>query len=226
MVIVFIRAIILYSMIIFAVRLMGKKQLGQLQPSELVITILVSNIATLPIEDTSLPMLMGIIPILVLVCLDVIMSGATLKWHKLRRIVSGSPKIIIKDGKIDQNQMRILRFTIDDIMESLHSYNIFDISEVQFAVVETTGQISVYQKFRYQNVTNEQMDFNKSEQDPPYVVIDDGIIINDSLDSLGINEEWVEKIIKEKGLEVKEVFLLTVSPDRKYKIIEKDKTLS
>ena len=177
MTIVFIRAIILYALIIFAIRLMGKRQIGELQPSELVITILVSNIATLPIEDPSLPMLMGIIPIIVLVCLDVIMSGATLKFKRLRTIVSGSPKIIIKDGIIDQNQMKVLRFSIDDLMESLHAYNIFDINEVQFAIVETTGQISVYQKFPYQNTTNEMMKIKGKNSNPPAIIIDDGILL-------------------------------------------------
>ena len=111
MLIVFLRAALLYVVVVFAIRLMGKRQLGELQPSEFVITILISNIATLPIEDPGTPMLLGIVPILTLVCLDVIMSAATLRSRKLRRIVSGSPKIIISSGEIDQKQLKELRYT-------------------------------------------------------------------------------------------------------------------
>ena len=223
MTIVFIRAIILYALIIFAIRLMGKRQIGELQPSELIITILVSNIATLPIEDTSIPMLMGIVPIIVLVCLDVIMSGATLKSRKLRTMVSGNPKVIIRDGVIDQKQMEILRFSIDDLMESLHAYNIFDIQEVQFAIVETTGQISIYQKFPYQSITNEMMNIKGQSMNPPAVIIDDGILIDSALTSIQRGKGWLESILKENKLTVKEVFLLTASIDGNYNLIKKIK---
>ncbi|MFA5659078.1 MAG: YetF domain-containing protein, partial [Oscillospiraceae bacterium] len=128
MLIVFFRAIILYMIIIFSIRLMGKRQLGELQPSELVVTILVSNVATLPIEDVNIPMLMGIIPILTIVCLDVFMSELSLKFKRIRKIVSGSPKIVVRDGIIDQKTLRDLRFSIDDLMESLRALNIFDVS--------------------------------------------------------------------------------------------------
>lgn len=223
MLIIFIRSIILYGVIILAIRLMGKRQIGQLQPSELVITILVSNIATMPIEDASVPMIVGIAPILILVCLDVIMSGATLKSRRLRRIVSGSPQIIIRDGVVDQKQMKVLRYTLDDLLESLRSYSIFDIKEVQFAIVETTGQISVYQKNKYQNVVNEDFKIIKQDQDPPYLVIDDGCFVKESIIKLNLDIEWINKIVKEKGLTVSDVFMLTVSPDKTYDIIEKDK---
>lgn len=223
MTIVFIRAIILYALIIFAIRLMGKRQIGELQPSELVITILVSNIATLPIEDPSIPMLMGIVPILVLVCLDVVMSGATLKFRKLRTIVSGSPKVIIKDGVIDQNQMKVLRFSVDDLMESLHAYNIFDIAEVQFAIVETTGQISIYQKFEYQNVNPEMLKIKGKSQNPPSIIIDDGILIEDALTSINQDKGWLDLVLSENKLALKEVFILSASEDGNYNLIRKDR---
>lgn len=222
MTIILIRAVILYALIIFAIRLMGKRQIGELQPSELVITILVSNIATLPIEDSSLPMAMGIVPILALVCLDVIMSGISMKSRRIRRIISGSPKIIIKDGKIDQKQMKLLRFTIDDLMESLHEYNIFDIREVQFAVVETTGKISVYQKYSQQNVTAEMLGIKGKEENPPVIVIDDGVIIENALSSANIGIERIGQILLEKKLKVQDVFLMTVNNGGDIFIIQKD----
>lgn len=113
--VVLIRSLILYIVVIFGVRLMGKRQLGELQPSELVITILISNIATLPLEDTSIPLILGILPILTLVCFEALMSWVTLKSLRMRRIISGRPKIVVRDGQIEQATMRDLRLSVDDL---------------------------------------------------------------------------------------------------------------
>ena len=118
MAVVLIRAVILYVVITFSLRLMGKRQLGELQPSELVVTILISNIAAIPVEDSSMPMIMGVVPILTLVCLDVIMSGIMLKSAKFRKLMIGSPRVIISEGMILQREMRRLRYTVDDLVEA------------------------------------------------------------------------------------------------------------
>lgn len=151
--VVLIRSLILYIVVIFGVRLMGKRQLGELQPSELVITILISNIATLPLEDTSIPLILGILPILTLVCFEALMSWVTLKSLRMRRIISGRPKIVVRDGQIEQATMRDLRLSVDDLMTALRQQQVFDISQVQFAVMETTGTISVYLKAECQPLT-------------------------------------------------------------------------
>lgn len=117
MLIVFFRAVILYILIVISIRLMGKRQIGELQPSELVITLLLSNIATLPIEDMTIPMSMGIVPIFTLVCLDVILSHCSLKFRGLRKLICGSPKIVVSRGIIDQKQLKDLRFSADDLLE-------------------------------------------------------------------------------------------------------------
>ena len=195
MIIVFIRAIILYVVLIFAIRLMGKRQIGELQPSELVITIFVSNIATLPIEDINIPMLMGIIPILTLVSLDVIMSGLSLKSKKLRRIVSGSPKVVIRDGIVDQKMLSDLRFSLDDLMEALRGHSIFDVNEVQFAIVETTGSVSVYQKFSNQSCTAEMLKINGETKNPPQLIIDDGQLVENALDFIKLGKGWLYGIL-------------------------------
>lgn len=138
-----IRSIILYILVVLAVRLMGKRQLGELQPSELVITILISNIATLPLEDTDIPLLTGITPILVLVCLEVLISWITLRFPGLRKFISGSPKIIVTNGEIDREALTELRLSEADVMSALRSQQVFDIKDVRQAVVETNGSISV-----------------------------------------------------------------------------------
>lgn len=220
--IVFFRAIILYIIIIFSIRLMGKRQLGELQPSELVVTILMSNIATLPIEDINIPMIMGVVPIFTLVCLDVALSHFSLLSRGFRRIISGSPKIIITDGKIDQKQMKKLRFTIDDLMESLRSVQVFDITEVQLAIVETTGKISVYQKQSLQPCTPQDMGINKKCKNPPQLVVDDGEVVENALSFIGLNKKWLDNILKKEKCELENVFMMTADEDKVYKLIRRE----
>ena len=222
MTIVFISAVILYMLLIFSVRFMGKHQIGDVQPSELAITILISNIATLPVEDTSLPLLTGIIPILTLASLDVIMSWLGIKSKRLRNITCGKPVVIINNGRIDQKKMKEIRFTVDDLTEALHSQNIFDISEVQFAVVETTGAVSVYQKYEYRNVTNGDMKLKSESIDPPEIVIDEGVIVNDALERLNLSEDKLRSILEKERLKVKDIFIMTLDSDMKHSIVRRE----
>lgn len=201
---------------------MGKRQIGELQPSELVITILVSNIATLPIEDTTIPMATGIIPMLSLVSLDVIMSTLTLRSRKLRQIVSGSPKVIISNGVIDQKQMKKLRYSVDDLMESLHDYNIFDISEVQYAIVETTGKISVMQKKDYQPLSPSDIELYRQSKNPPQILIDDGVVMHGAIEFLGLDMKFVHEILSKNNVETSDVFLMSCDEDKNYKLIKKE----
>lgn len=225
MLIVFIRAIILYILIIFSIRLMGKRQLGELQPSELVVTILVSNIATLPIEDINIPLVMGVIPILTLVCLDVLMSLVTLKYRKIRKLVSGSAKIIISDGVLDQKMLKELRYSTDDVMESLRGLEIFDISQVQYAIVETTGKISAYLKDDYQPLTSSAIT-STTPKNPPEQVIDDGKLIAGSLSGIRKSEGWLFDILRKENTEISDVFYLSADKSGKYTLIRKENSKS
>ncbi|MDO4943726.1 MAG: DUF421 domain-containing protein [Ruminococcus sp.] len=222
MFIVFFRAVLLYFIIIFSVRLMGKRQIGELQPSELVVTILMSNIATLPVEDISIPMIMGVVPIFTLVSMDVIVSHLSMKFRGLRRVVSGSPQIVISDGKIDQKVMKELRFTADDLMESLRSVQIFDINEVQLAVVETTGKISVCPKKQFQPVNCGDLNIPAKEENPPVVVINDGELSPAAVKFLGFDMDWLEKILAQEGKSYKNIFIMTADSSGKYTIIDKN----
>lgn len=224
MLIVFFRAVILYILIVISIRLMGKRQIGELQPSELVITLLLSNIATLPIEDMTIPMSMGIVPIFTLVCLDVILSHCSLKFRGLRKLICGSPKIVVTRGIIDQKQLKDLRFSADDLLESLRSMGIFDINEVQLAVDETTGKISVYQKAQFR--PDEQwaeMGIKGSQTDPPQLVVDNGRIIYSALGLIGKDEKWLMKKLGEKGMPLKDVYICTADPSGQIVAIRKDK---
>ncbi len=220
--IVFLRAIILYFVIVFAMRLMGKRQLGELQPSELVVTILMSNIATLPVEDISIPMAMGIVPIFTLVCLDVFVSGICMRSRRCRRLFSGSPKIIISNGRIDCKVMKSLRFTADDLMEALRSVEVFDISQVQLAVVETTGKISVCLSQDYQPCTPKDLGIKAEVKNPPWLVVDNGEIIDTALKFTGIDRKKIDEILRRENCKLEQVFLMTCDSSGDYRIVKKN----
>lgn len=221
MAIVLIRAVILYIVITFSLRLMGKRQLGELQPSELVVTILISNIAAIPVEDSSVPMIMGIVPILTLVCLDVIMSGIMLKSAKLRKLMIGSPRIIISEGDILQKEMKRLRYTVDDLTEAMREQQIFDITQIHYAIVETTGKINFLLKKDYQPAERQDVKAGGSTDNPPSVIIRDGIADSEQLRLLGLGEQWLTKTLRENNVGIKGVFLMTADRNGKHTIIKK-----
>ena len=222
MLIVIIRAFILYFVIIAAVRLMGKRQIGELQPSELVVTILLSNIATLPVEDISIPMTMGIVPIFTLAVIDVIVSYISLHSRGLRRAVSGTAKLLVTNGKIDQHAMRELRFTTDDLMAALRAQQVFDLADVQFAVAETTGTITVCPKKSASPPTAADLGMSPEEADPPVMVISDGEISCAALRHLGLDEKWVRKVVKARGCGIDGVFIMTAESESKFTIVKKE----
>ncbi len=213
MLIIFIRAIIVYCVLILSVRLMGKRQIGELQPSELAITILISNIATLSLEDRSIPLIIGLIPLLTLVSLDVLMSWAGMMYGKVRTLMSGRPVVIISGGKIDQQKMHELRFTVDDLMEAIRGQNIFDISEVQYAIAETNGKISVYPKYESRGVTNGDIMLKNCDCDPPVLIIEDGVLLKNNLALCGFSREQLDNELKKRSLSVSGIYIMTVVPD-------------
>ena len=149
-----LRTFVIYLLIILAMRLMGKKQLGELQPSELVSTILISNLASISIESPELPVMGSIVPVFAIVAMEILLSALCVKSPRAAKLVSGSPRVIIRNGRIEQATLRELRFTVDDLMEALRAKDVFELDEVAFAVVETNGTVSVQKKFADSPVTN------------------------------------------------------------------------
>ena len=215
----FLRTMILYIVIVIAVRIMGKRQIGELSPTELVITILISNIATLPIEDTNIPLTAGLISIFTLVACEVLVSGVLLKSPKMRKMVSGSPKVLIRDGVIDQKQLSTLRLSIDDLTAQLRGQGCFDINQVAFAVVETTGKLSIFQKFKFQQPTNQEP---KNADAPPVVAVSDGQVSDAALRFCEKDREWLGNLLQEKQCPLEEVFLLTCDRSGNYKLVKKE----
>lgn len=225
MFIVFFRTLIIYFVIIICLRIMGKRQLGELQPSEFVIAILISNIATLSIEDTDIPLIGAVVPIVTLMSAEVILSYITLKSGKAQVIVTGNPVPIIRNGKIDQQSMRELRFSIEDLMSQLRISGIFDIEDVSWAIVETNGQLTVYPKAKAQPLTNETLqNQNRAKDFPPMVLISDGVLCSKALLECNLTEKWLFGVLKKENVEIKEIFLMTCDPYANYYIVKKEQS--
>lgn len=225
MAVVLIRACILYIIITFSLRLMGKRQLGELQPSELVVTILISNIAAIPVEDSSVPMLMGVVPILTLVCLDIIVSAIMLKFPKFRKMIIGSPRVIMSEGVIMQKEMKRLRYTVDDLVEAMREEQIFDINEIWYAIVETTGKIHFLKKKDYLSAEKADVSCGGSSSDPPAVIIRDGREDAEQLASMGLGTGWLNEQLRQQKLSIKDVFLMTADRNGQNTIIKRQRGL-
>ena len=205
-----IRTIILYAFITFAIRIMGKRQIGDMQPNELVITLLISEIAAIPLQDISQPILSGVVAIFMLIVLEIIMSVLSMKSITVRRFMNGKSAVIIKNGVIDQNVMKDVRMTVLDLVELLRGQNVFDISAVAFAVLEVNGNLSVLLKGGEQPVTAKDLGIKKEKESLPLPVISDGKILTDSLKALNITNEDILKKVKANKTEVNNVFLMTL----------------
>ena len=191
------------------IRLMGKRQIGDMQPNELVVTLLISEIAAIPLQDTSQPILNGVVAIFVLVILEIIISVMSMKSMFVRKIMSGNSAIVIKNGVIDQEVMKKVRMTVLDLIELLRGQNIFDISTVAYAVLEVNGDLSVLLKSSEQPATAGDLNIKEEPSALPLPVISDGKIIKDSLTALQITKADIDKILKKNKTSVENVFLMT-----------------
>lgn len=224
MALLLLRTFIVYFLIILAMRLMGKKQLGELQPSELVSTILISNLASISIESPEMPILSSLVPVFVIVSLEILLSALCMKSRRAEQILSGSPRIIVQNGKLDQAQMRDLRFTADDLLEALRSKDIFELSDVELAVVETNGSVSVKKKFAAETPTNGDLKLPASTSEPPSLpVVVNGHIIHDHLRRCGVDEHWLAACCKRMGCPVTEIYLLLCNKKKKLTLIRKER---
>lgn len=210
MIITITRTIVLYIFVTLGIRLMGKRQIGEMQPNELVVTLLISEIAAIPLQDTSQPILNGVVAIFMLVILEIIISVITMKSLYVRKIMNGKSAVIIKNGVIDQNMMRQVRMTVLDLVELLRGQDVFDISTVAYAVLEVNGNLSVLLKSPEQPVTIKDIDIKKEKATLPLPVISDGKIIRESLDALEISEEDIKSAVKKNSTDIKDVFLMTM----------------
>ena len=218
----FVRAFIIYIFIIVAVRLMGKRQVGELKPHELVITILLSAVAVIPLEENSMPLANCLVPILLFISMEIIMSVISMKSLKFRNMLQGRPIFIIRKGKLDQSKLKEMRFTIDDVVDALRQKDIFDLSEVEDAVIETNGTISVLQKAEYKPLTPNDVSISVKEKGMPITIVMDGKPVNEYFNECKIKDSEIQLVIQSVNKDVEKIMLLTIDDDGNTFLIEKE----
>ncbi len=208
----FFRTLILYLLLIAGLRLSGKRQIGELEPIELVLTLLISDLASVPMQDFGLPLFNGVIPIITLIALSTLFSGISLRCVRFRELVCGTPALVICEGKLRQETMRRNRLTLDELLEQLRGQGITDLNDVKYAVLETNGRLSVLVRSDRQPLTPQQLGVAVADDVLlPTVVINDGRVLTDSLRQVGRDERWLARELQRQGIgRSEEVFLLTV----------------
>ncbi|MGN0453042.1 MAG: DUF421 domain-containing protein [Ruminococcus sp.] len=221
MIISVIRTILLYIFIIFAVRIMGKRQLCDMQTSELVITMIIADIASIPMQNTSQPLLSGIVPILILISAEIIISILMMKTPIFRNIICGKPEIIVEDGKLNQRVMKRLRLTTEDFSVLLRQEGVFSINDVQYCIIETNGNISVLLKPEKRTPSMEDVGILGRDSGIEAVIISDGELLKTSMQLCQVDLAWIESTLAEENLEVKDVMMMTANRLREYSIIKR-----
>ena len=217
-----LRTVILYFLIMTGLRLMGKRQIGELEPSELVLTMMISDLATVPMQDFGIPLLAGVIPILTLLSLSMLLSQLSLLSLRFRELMCGTPSILIRNGKLQQDAMRKNRYTLDELLEQLRGQGYVSVDEVRWAVPENSGQLSILPWARQRPPTAEELGLTPEEDELPFILINDGRIVRRNLARSGRNEAWLQKELRRTGHSAGEIFLLTVDGSGKVLCIPKE----
>ena len=210
MLIAIIRSVILYLMLIALIRLLGKRQLGDMEPSEFVVTLLIADLASIPMQDLGSPLLSGVVPIITVFLLEYVLS--LLSYHSItfRTILCGRPVILMENGKIIQKNLRLSRITPDELTEHLREKDVIDLSTVQYAILETDGQISVLLQSNDQPLTPRDLAISVEESSIPYTLISGGKLLKHNLMLSGYNKSWIDRILKKNKCDIADIFLLTV----------------
>ena len=200
MLITFFRAIVLYIIVLIVMRLMGKREIGQLQPFELAISIMIADLASIPMTEIGIPIFNGIIPILGLLLMHLIISLINLKSLKAREVICGKPSILIYRGKINEQALKKERFTINELQERLRGNNVVNLGDVEYAILETSGQVTVIQKPEKRNTIPEDFNITPDYEGIPYDLVIDGKVMNKNLKAIGKNYTWLKNIKPEEAL--------------------------
>ena len=211
MLITFVRSIMLYVIVLVVMRLMGKREIGQLQPFELAIAIMIADLASVPMSEVGIPIINGIIPILSLLVMHLIISFINLKSIKMRQLICGKPSILIYRGKINEKVLIKERFTINELQERLRANNINNLADVEYAILETSGQVSIIQKPNKRTTIPEDFNIMPEYEGISYDLVVDGKIMNDNLKILNKTYGWLKKEVNKFNIEPEEALLVTVN---------------
>ena len=210
MIVSFVRTVILYLVLTAGMRLLGKRQIGQLEPSEFVVSMLIADLAAIPMQNNGIPLIWGLVPILTVLGLELSLSGLTMASVRFRRLLCGKPVILIENGKLLQDNMRAARITLDELSSHLRQKDVLDITAVQFAILETDGNLSVFPYPAEQPASARAAGIQAGKQYLPVTIIEDGFFSEENLQRAGKDRRWLDRVLEERRATVSDTFLLTV----------------
>lgn len=217
MLIIFTRAFILYFLVVVVMRVMGKRQIAQMQPFELVIMIMIADLAATPMENAAIPLINGVIPILTLLSVQILISFLSLKSESLRELICGKPSILIYKGKLDQKELRRLRINMNDLLEQLRGKDYPNLHDIEYAILETNGELSLFPRTEKQQIHREDLKIYPPQEELPVTLIVDGQLIRKNLTKAGHDEKWVIKQLKKADIDsIKDTFFAFISSDSKF----------
>ena len=210
MILSYFRTLFLYLVLIFAVRLMGKRQIGEMEPAEFVVTMLVANLAAIPMQDGAIPLYSGLVPILTVLGMELVLSGLILRSVRLRQLLCGKPVILIDNGKILQENLKSARINLDELTGQLRAKDVLDIRTVQFAILETSGDLSVFPYPKEKPASAKDAGVQATGQHLPVTVVEDGYLSRENLERAKKDEKWLAKVLSQHNCGIQDTFLLTV----------------
>ena len=210
MIISYIRTVFLYGILIAVIRLMGKRQIGQMEPSEFVVTMLVANLAAIPMQDSAIPLFSGLVPILTVLGVELCLSTLSLRSISLRKLLCGKPVILIENGNILQENLRKTRGTLDELTGHLREKDVLDLRSVQYAILETNGNLSVFPYPKDRPATAKEAGIQADKQYLPLTIVSDGKLLDENLKKAGKDRRWVSKVLQEHHADLEDTWLLTV----------------
>ena len=210
MILSYFRTIFLYLVLIVVIRLMGKRQIGQMEPAEFVVTMLVANLAAIPMQDGGIPLYSGVVPILTVLGVELVLSALALHSVKVRRLLCGKPVILIENGNILQENLRRTRVTLDELTGHLREKDVLDLQAVQYAILETNGNLSVFPYPKEKPASAKDAGIQARKQYLPVTIISDGQLLTDNLQKAKKDTHWVQRVLKEHDADIADTWLLTV----------------
>ena len=211
MLMIFFRTVFLYLVLIATIRLLGKRQLGQLEPSEVAVTMLIADLASIPMQDKNISVMSGLVPIIAVLGIELLLSFISMRSIRFRKLLCGKPVIVMENGKFLQDNMRKNRVTLDELISQLREKDIMDPTTVQYAILETGGNLSVFPYPQERPATAKEAAIATEPASLPITIISDGKLIRDNLKKAGKNEKWLQKTLSKNKATLKETFLLTVN---------------
>lgn len=210
MILSYFRTILLYLLLIFSVRLMGKRQIGEMEPTEFVVTMLVANLAAIPMQDGGIPLLSGLVPILTVLGMELVLSGLVMRSIFFRRLFCGKPVILIENGHILQDNLRRTRITLDELVGHLREKDVLDLKSVQYVILETNGNLSVFPYPKEKPASAKDAGIQVKQQFLPITIIEDGYVSKENLRKAGKSRKWLQRVLEERKTTAESTWLLTV----------------